>query len=71
MQDGLLWQRRTEILSQAAMVWKIGELADDGIAAFLHYGEILTKKVGPPPNVPGLEQKMAEIAANGGRLIVR
>lgn len=63
-------EMRKHALSQAALVWSIAELGTDGIEAFIQYGEIHTKKESPMPYMPEVEAKVAEIYANGGKLII-
>jgi len=71
MQCGRLELLRIHAISQAALVWSLGEMSDDGPESFVRFGEINTKKTTPPPYMPEVEEKIAEIQANGGRLIVR
>lgn len=61
---------RTHALQQAALVWGVGELTECDVDYFLKYGEIGAASNAPMPHMPEVDLKIAEIYANGGKLVV-
>lgn len=61
---------RRQVLTQAALVWSIGEMEPDAIEHFVRCGEIFTRNECPMPDMPEVDKKVAEIMANGGRLVM-
>lgn len=69
MLQGRQREIRTHAVSQAALVWGLSEMSASDVEVFLHYGE-LGNVSEPMPHMPEVDRKVAEIVANGGRLIV-
>ena len=69
MLTGRQHEQRMHAIAQAALVWMAGDMTTDGIECFLHFGELATPSE-DLPYMPGVDEKIAEIQASGGKLIV-
>jgi hypothetical protein len=68
-------ERRAELVAQAALVWSLGDTSGESIAEFIRAGVLPSAKSHRPRFSPELraavDQKIDEILANGGKLIVK
>jgi len=68
-------ERRAELVAQAALVWSLGDAGGEAIDEFIRCGVLPSGKSGRARFSPELraavDQKIDEIVANGGKLIVK
>ena len=67
-------ERRLELVAQAALVWSLGEATIEGLTEYVRCGELPSSKPKRPRLDPELrvavDNKIDEIIASGGRLII-
>ena len=69
MAHGRRREMRTHAVAQAMLVWSLSEMDEYCVFNYLRYGELQISD-GRIPYVPGVDEKIAEIYANNGKLIV-
>ena len=70
MAQGRRGEMRQHALAQAMLVWTVADMDEYAVGRFMQFGQIGVRDE-TLPHLPGLDEKIAEIQANGGKLIVR